>query len=130
MSLAREVVLGTAALNTPRRKDKKKKKIIGRNAKKVLHIFMDESKLAFLGWEQVQEPWNFANCEAYIEWCHISKGFLHSCYRLHHITDKVNLHHYKWPIFRKRCIEMCQHIYNIPSVERKWCMPRWCLEKK
>jgi hypothetical protein len=97
--------LGAAALNMPRRKDKKKKKKTGRNAKKKVHIFMVESKLVFLGWKWVPEPWN-------IGWCHISRSFPHSCYRLHCIMDKANLHHCKWPIFKERYIEMCQHIYN------------------
>jgi hypothetical protein len=70
--MTQEVVLGAAALNTLRRKDKKKKKGTGRPTKKKLHIFMDHSKLAFNGWEEMAEPWNFNNCDAYIEWCHIS----------------------------------------------------------
>jgi hypothetical protein len=41
--------LDAVVLNTLRRKDKKKKKRIGRPAKKMLHIFMDYSKLAFNG---------------------------------------------------------------------------------
>jgi hypothetical protein len=35
--------------------------------------FFDETKKAFLGWDDVLEPWDFSSCEAYIEWCHISR---------------------------------------------------------
>jgi hypothetical protein len=112
MSSTQGVVLGAAALNTPRTSNKKKKKRTCKSAKKRLHIFMDHSKLAFNGWEEVVEPWNFNNCEAYIEWCHISRGFPHHRYELHRKEDKANLHHCTWPIFKECCIKMCQHIFS------------------
>lgn len=121
MSLAQEVVLGAVALNTLTRKYKKKKKRTRRNAKKRLHIFLDENKNAFLEWEDIPKPWNFNTCETYIEWCHISSGFLHYHHRLHCIEDKANLHHCQLLVFKEQCIKMCQHIYNIPFLERNKC---------
>jgi hypothetical protein len=69
----------------------------------------------------VAEPWNFNNCKAYIEWYLISRGFPHHCYELHRKADKANLHSCKWPIFKERCIEMCQHIYDTSFLERDEC---------
>jgi hypothetical protein len=54
MSLGREVVLGAAVLNTPGRKDKKKKKGTGRKTKKKLYIFLYRRKLA--SWDENKCP--------------------------------------------------------------------------
>jgi hypothetical protein len=121
MSSIQDVILGAAALNMPRRKDKKKKKITRKPAKKGLYIFMDESKFIFSGWEDVAQPWNFSNCEAYIEWCHISRGFLHYRYKYHCKVDKANLHYYKLPVFKEQWIKMCQHIYDTLFLECNKC---------
>jgi hypothetical protein len=86
-----------------------------------LHIFLDDNKLAFNKWEDVPEPWSFDNCEAYIEWNHISRGFPHDRYRMHCKADKANLHYCQWPIFKEQCIELCQHIYEKPFSERNKC---------
>jgi hypothetical protein len=91
MSSTQDVVLSAAALNTLERKDKRKKK--KRMSKKRLYIFLDDSKLAFNGREDVPKLWSFDNCEAYIEWCHISRDFLHDRYRKHCKADKANLHY-------------------------------------
>jgi hypothetical protein len=124
MSSTREVVLGAAALNTLTRKyKKKKKKRTGRNAKKRLHIFLDENKKAFLEWEDVPKPCNFNTCETFVEWCHISSRFPHYRHRLHCIADKANLHHCQLLVFKERCIKMCQHIYNTPFLKRNKCPP-------
>jgi hypothetical protein len=48
MSSTQDVVLSAAILNLLKKKDKKKKRT-RKNAKKRLHIFMDESKLASFG---------------------------------------------------------------------------------
>jgi hypothetical protein len=65
----------------PKKKDNREKKIrTGRIGKKRLHIFFDESKKAFNGWEEVPELWTFETCEAYIEWCHIGRDFPHEHY--------------------------------------------------
>jgi hypothetical protein len=40
---------------------------------KRLHVLNNPSKLAFKEWEEVPKPWKYANCEEYIEWCHINK---------------------------------------------------------
>jgi hypothetical protein len=107
----------------PKRRDKKhKKKRMDRNTKKRLHIFKDVSKLAFNGWKEVPEPGSFDNYEAYIEWCHIGRDFPHDHYRKQCKADKdKDLHICQWPIFKERCIEMCQHIYEKPFLERYKC---------
>jgi hypothetical protein len=114
--------LGAVAFNTPRRKDKKRKKKTSRSTKKRLYIFIDHSKLAFNGLEEVAKPWNFNNYETYIEWYHISQGFPHHHYELHRKANKANLHCCEWPIFKELYIEMCQHIYNTPFLERNECL--------
>jgi hypothetical protein len=48
--------LGATACTTRTIVDKRKKKRTGQIAKKRLHIFMDPTKLAFNGWEDVAEP--------------------------------------------------------------------------
>jgi hypothetical protein len=116
MSSSREVELGVVASNMPPKKCRKKKGT-GRHTKKRLHIFFNESQKAFLGWKEVQEPRNFSSYEAYIDWCHISKGFPHSCYKLHWVADKANLYHCNWHDFKEHCMETCQHIYNTANVE-------------
>jgi hypothetical protein len=60
------MVLGAAALTTLGKKYKKKKRT-RRNANKRLHIFLDESKKGFFGCKDVQKPWVFSTCEAFIE---------------------------------------------------------------
>jgi hypothetical protein len=82
---------------------------------------MDHSKLAFNGWEDVAEPWNFQNCEAFIDWCHISRGFPLQRYKNHRKTDRANLHYCNWDAYKERCIEMYQHIYDTPFVDRNEC---------
>jgi hypothetical protein len=47
----------------------------GNVQRKRLHVLRNPSKLAFRGWEEVPEPWTYADCEEYIEWCHIDKKF-------------------------------------------------------
>jgi hypothetical protein len=83
-----------------------KKKRTGRIAKKTLHIFIDQTKLAFNGWEDVAKPWNFQNFEAFIDQCHIFRGFPLKHYKNHCKTDRANLHHCNWGVFKKRCIKM------------------------
>jgi hypothetical protein len=91
----------------------------GKPGKKRLHILLDDTKKAFDGWEDLPELWTFETCEAYIEWCHIGKGFPHDRYKRR--ADKANMHHCEWPSFKERCIEMCQHIYEKPFFERNEC---------
>jgi hypothetical protein len=59
MSSTGDVVLGAAACSRGTTEDKKRKRRTRRIAKKRLHIFMDHTKLAFNGWEDVAKPWNF-----------------------------------------------------------------------
>jgi hypothetical protein len=82
---------------------------------------LDESKLAFNGWKEVPELWTFETYEAYNEYCHIGRGFPHDRYKKQCKADKANLHFCQWPIFKERCIEMCQHIYEKPFLECNKC---------
>ena len=123
MSSTQDLVLGATARKTYKRKDKRqRKKRTGRIGKKRLHIFVDENKLAFNRWEEVPELWTFETCEAYIEWCHIGRGFAHNRYRKQCKADKANLHFCQWPIFKELCIEMYKYIYKKPFLERNKCL--------
>ena len=62
--------------------------------------------------------WTCQACEEYIEWCHISKLFPRSRYTVHRKTDKANLHHCRNPAFLERCIQVYQHLYRLPRVNR------------
>jgi hypothetical protein len=122
MSLTQDLILDAEACKTHRKKDKRqRKKRTGKTGKKRLHIFFDKNKKAFNGWEDVPELWTFETCEAYVEWYHIGKGFLHDRYRLQRKGDKANMHYCEWPIFKERCVEMCQHIYEKLFLERNEC---------
>jgi hypothetical protein len=93
MTSTQDLVLGAAARKMPKRKDnREKKRRMGRIVKKRLHIFRNESKLAFNGWKEVPKPWSLETCDAYIEWCHIGRGFPHDYYRKQRKEDKANLH--------------------------------------
>jgi hypothetical protein len=45
----------------------------GNIQRKRLYVLGNPTKLAFRGWEEVPEPWTYANCKEYIEWCHFNK---------------------------------------------------------
>jgi hypothetical protein len=120
MSSTQDVVRGAAGLKTPTKKYKKSHRT-GRPGKKRLEIFLDNSKKAFDGWEGITRKWNHEDCEEYIEWCHIGKGFPHARYYTQRRADKANLHYCKWPVFKERCIEMYQHIYETPDLDRNEC---------
>ena len=51
----------------------------------------------------------------------LGRGFLHGCYKKQCKADKANLHFCQWPIFKEQCIEICQHIYEKPFLERSKC---------
>lgn len=55
MSSTQDVVSDVVTCIIGTMEDKKSKKRTGRIAKKRLHIFMDQTKLAFNGWEDVTE---------------------------------------------------------------------------
>jgi hypothetical protein len=42
---------------------------MGNVQQKRLHVLRNPSKLEFREWEEVPEPWTYADCEEYIEWC-------------------------------------------------------------
>jgi hypothetical protein len=54
-------------------------------------VLRNPSKLAFRGWEEVPKPWTYADCEEYIEWCHIDKKFPPEWHRKNQKSKKANL---------------------------------------
>ena len=122
MSSTQDIVLDTTAYKTQRRKERRQRpKRTGKPRKKRLHILLDDTKKAVDGWKDVPKLRTFDTYEEYIKWCHIGKGFLHDHYKLHRRADKANFHHCEWPIFKERCIEMCQYIYEKPFLECNKC---------
>jgi hypothetical protein len=98
MISTQDVVFGASTWKTLKRKDnRQKKRRTSKIGKKRLHIFFDESIKAFNGWEEVPKPRSFETCEAYIEWCHIGRGFPHDYYRKQGKVDKANLHYCQCP---------------------------------
>ena len=128
--------LGAMARKTPKRRDKRqKKKRMDRNTKKRLHFFMDDSKLAFNDWKEVLELGSFNNCEAYIEWCHIGRGFLHDHYRKQCKADQATCI-FANGLFSRNGAQRCANTStrnlflsatNVPCPFCKWCMPKCCL---
>jgi hypothetical protein len=58
---------------------------------KRLHVLQNPEKLAFRGWKDIPEPWTFADCCEYIEWCHIGKVFPKDHHNKHRRFSKTNL---------------------------------------
>jgi hypothetical protein len=81
-------------------------------------VLNNPSKLAFRGWKEVPEPWTYADCEEYIEWCHINKKFPPEQHRKNRKSNKANLRFYSCPDFTQRCIEVYQVLYGRANVER------------
>jgi hypothetical protein len=85
---------------------------------KRLHVLNNLSKLAFRGWEEVPEPWTYADCKVYIEWCHIDKKFLLELHRKNRKSNKENLKFCSCPDFIQWCIEVYQILYGRTNVDR------------
>jgi hypothetical protein len=66
----------------------------------------------------VPEPWTYANCEEYIEWCYIDKKFPLEQHRKNRKSNKANLRFCSCPDFTQRCIEVYQVLYGRANVER------------
>ncbi len=84
----------------------------GRIAKKRKEILKNPKILAFRGWEEETEPWSFATCVRYVEWCHINKLFPLHWHNIHRHKNEANLrecHHYE---FKARCIYAWHMIYG------------------
>jgi hypothetical protein len=93
---------------------------------KRLHVLRNPSKLAFRGWEEVPEPWTYADCEEYIEWCHIDKKFPPKRHRKNRKSNKANLRFCLCPDFTQRCVEVYQVLYGQASIERNEVMLYIC----
>jgi hypothetical protein len=89
-------------------------------------VLRNPSKLAFRGWEVVPEPWTYADCEEYIEWCHIDKTFPPERHRKNRKSNKANLRFYLCPDFTQQCVEVYQVLYGQASVERNEVMLYIC----
>jgi hypothetical protein len=94
--------------------------------RKRLHVLRNPSKLAFRGWEEVLEPWTYADCEEYIEWCHIDKKFPLEWHRKNRKSNKTNLRFCLCLDFTQRCVEVYQVLYGQASVERNEVMLYIC----
>ena len=64
------------------------------------------------------EPWTFANCCEYIEWCHIGKVFSKDYHNKYQRFNKANLKYCLDPKFKQWCIEVYQVLYNHGTVHR------------
>jgi hypothetical protein len=90
----------------------------GNVQQKKLHVLNNPLKLAFRGWKEVPEPWTYADCEEYIEWCHIDKKFSSERRRKNRKLNKANLRFYSCPDFIQQCIEVYQVLYGCANVDR------------
>lgn len=99
-----------------------KRKGDNRNArsfqKKRLHILIDDELKAFKGWETVRTPWCYADCSRYISWCHVGRMWPYSRYAQSRRYHRANLNYCSNDIFKERCIQAFQHIYNKRKVPR------------
>jgi hypothetical protein len=86
--------------------------------RKRLYVLRNPEKLAFRGWKDVPEPWTFADCCKYIEWCHIGKVFPKERHNKHRRFSKANLKYCLDPEFKQRCIEVYQVLYNHAIVHK------------
>jgi hypothetical protein len=98
----------------------------GNVQRKRLHVLRNPLKLAFRGWEEVPEPWTYADCEEYIEWCHIDKKFPPERHRKNRKSNKANLRFCLCPDFTQRCVEVYQVLYGQARVERNEVMLYIC----
>ncbi len=100
-----------------------RKRDIGRRRKaslpkKRLHILIDPNAKAFSNWENVQGVWTFADCEKYIDWCHIGKAFPLQRHSKHRARRVANMKFCTNAELLERCIQVCQHLYNEPIIPR------------
>jgi hypothetical protein len=96
----------------------KHRKRRGAFQRKRLHVLQNPKMLAFRGWKDVPEPWTFADCCEYIEWCHIGKVFPEDRHNKHRRFSKANLRYCLDKEFKQRCIEVYQVLYNHGTVQR------------
>jgi hypothetical protein len=90
----------------------------GNIQQKRLHVLNNPSKLAFKGWKEVPKPWTYADCEEYIERCHIDKKFPPERHRKNRKSNKANLKFCSCPDFTQWYIEVYQVLYGRANVER------------
>lgn len=100
-----------------RERDRTRKRA-GAIQRKREHVLNNPNKLAFKGWWDVPDPWKYSTCEEYIEWCHITKLFPLERHHFHRHSEKANLTHCRNQDFVQRCIEVFQHLYNLPILKR------------
>jgi hypothetical protein len=120
MDMVGEQARGPTLTDAQCRKIEKDKTRVRRGnvQRKRLHVLNNPSKLAFRGWEEVPEPWTYADCKEYIEWCHINKKFPPERHRKNRKSNKENLRFYSCLDFRRWCIEVYQVLYGRANVER------------
>jgi hypothetical protein len=120
MDMVGEQAGGSTLTDAQHRKIEKDKTRVRRGnvQRKRLHVLHNPSKLAFRGWEEVLEPWTYADCEEYIERCYIDKKFPPERHRKNRKSNKANLRFCSCPDFIQRCIEVYQVLYGRANVER------------
>ncbi len=101
----------------PRKRDIGRKRKAG-VPKKRLHLLIDPSAKAFPNWENVRGMWTFADCEKYIDWCHIGKAFPLQRHSRHRARRVANMKFCTNAELLERCIQVCQHLYNEPIIPR------------
>jgi endo-1,4-beta-D-glucanase Y len=120
MDTAGEQSQSCTLINAQRRKIERNKTRLRRGnvQRKRLHVLQNLSKLAFSGWKEVPEPWIYADCEEYIEWCHIDKKFPPEWHRKTRKSNKANLRFCSCLDFIPQCIEVYQVLYGHANMER------------
>jgi len=85
---------------------------------KRIHVLENPTKLAFKGWQDVPDPWNFDQAKHFIEWCHLDKSFRKERHNNHRHQNKANLRHCTNAAFLERCVQIYQVLYDKPKPER------------
>jgi hypothetical protein len=103
-------------------KGSKKRLCTGRKVrhmqKKRLHILANKELKAFTGWEAAPKPWTFPQCAKYIGWCHVGHMWPYSRYAQCRRDNRANLHYCTNEVFKERCIQVSQFIYDEAKVNR------------
>jgi hypothetical protein len=128
MDMVRDQARRTITTEGQQRKIERDKTRVKRGnvQRKRLHVLRNPLKLAFKGWEEVPEPWTYADCKEYIERCHIDKKFAPERHRNKWKSNKANLRFCLCPDFTQRCVEVYQVLYGQASIERNKVMLYIC----
>ena len=101
----------SSSVATPNAQCGQGRKRKGRIGKKRIGILKNPKILAFKGWEAEPEPWSFATCVRFVEWCHIDKLFPLYRHDIHRAHNKANLPGCYNELFKRRCVYVWRLIY-------------------